>query len=854
MVNVSSKENFENILQQALDIKNKEKSNEIYNRYTSIFSLEISQIYEFLANESTNEKETNLITSKINIFDLPSANILLENKSQYKTENFKSLFAFQNLIAELLKSNLTFNIDPDMYKFSSLTMLLKEFLGKNSICMGLFALKNDTDFKLNELIFKLMKLSKKVLSYPLTNDKNTNAIIRSFRNEINFLMTENNKFIEKMRNNKSDLNNINNHEFHMKQKSDKFKKEISENSLNSQMGNLNPNTGAMDGSISNEVKLENRIKLQQKEIQKLNYELKLAEEEKMKILNNFKKTFNNNNNDSNKNRNRKNPEEIDDDLNDQMEIMSTLNKLQEKLNVMEKQKKQFEEDNLNLTSALNVKIFELEKIKGKNYNLVNNLNSEILNLKNMLNSNKAEMELMRNTKENTVRVKESIVKDSYQKDQIFNEKISDLQKEAEQKVFKASENQMKNFDVERREMKMKTDNLIDEVNELKTSNNELLLKIKKLEFMFKEIKDNFTELMKKYNKETEKFNITDIGSGNLDESRTNSPTKISSKPTPYKGYGVGLSATSKPSIQLINYKNKEEENQNEKPKNLFEQRNQFFNALQIHEKDLEKSLNLEKSKNKLLMEKIKNLRLLSRKLKNLALDYYPYRLIPKENEREDEKTKSLKNLLIEENLDDLLDTNEETSLNKFYEFEISQLRERVKTLEEEKMNSTNKRSNFDFTENFNLDKNPKRGNLQNSNDKEMQMKIMFEIEKLKGKSKNFYNANESANVKEIEKLKFEVKVLKNDLMKMKRNLTGQSYHNDNGDNYNVTNGANVNEIKTRNIELEKMLRKIQNKKEYLDEYVLKLEKENVELKIRVNVAEEQLYGLQDFMKSGQNKY
>jgi hypothetical protein len=785
-----------------------------------------------------------------------------------------------------------------------------------------------------------MKLSKKILCYPLQNDKNINAIFRSFRNEINFLMSENNKLFEKMRNNKTDLNTINNHELLMKQKSDKFQKEILDNNLQNPnpYGDLNLNpfpyslnndgkgiTGGLsvknciEGSLTNDNLLENKIKIQNKEIEKLRYELKLAEEEKMKILNNFKKT---NNNNSKRNRNNNiniNPEDIEDDIKDQMEIMSALNKLQEKLNIMDIQKKELEEENLNLTSALNNQIFEIEKIKGKNFNLVNNLNSEISSLRDLLNSNKAEIEMIRNSKANVVKIKENIVKDSNEKDKFFDEKINEIQQEAEQRIFKNTENQMKNFDRERRDLKLKSDNLIDEVKELKTLNQELIDKNNKLEFMFKEIKNNFIELMKKYDKETEKFNLTDIendnensvdnknngknvnnnASNNINNinninNNTNSNAKSSIKPikpvSVYKPYNAAVVVPKdenkpKPEDQLR--------------KIIFEQRTHFFEKLQINEKDLEKNLNLEKSKNKSLIEKIKNLRLLCRKLKNLALDYYPYKLQDlynsnlnsntekeKEKENENEGTKFIKNLLTEENLDDLLIINEETSLTKFYEYEIIQLRERVKKLEEEKMyitnnkinNNNNKRSNsnFNFEENFanlNSESNKKtyrkNENLnethqsENGINKEIQIKILNEIEKLKGKSKNFYKVNTSVYEKENEKLKFEIKTLKNDLFKLKRNLT-ERIENVNIDLNNVSNGAygnnklNINrdefKNKNQNHELEKVIMKLQVKNEYLNDSVIKLERENVDLKVRVNVAEEQLFNLQEFMRSGKNRY
>ena len=104
---------------------------------TSILTIEISQT---LDNRAT--RDVKVITSRINIFDLPSADILADHfRNLSNSVEYKSIYSFQNMIGDLAKSNN--NALPTIYENSILTKLMKEYIGGNSLTVGLFTLQNN---------------------------------------------------------------------------------------------------------------------------------------------------------------------------------------------------------------------------------------------------------------------------------------------------------------------------------------------------------------------------------------------------------------------------------------------------------------------------------------------------------------------------------------------------------------------------------------------------------------------------------------------------------------------------------------------------------------------------------------
>lgn len=861
-VNITNLENFKSLVKEALVVKNNEKinSNNKFNKSTTIFNIEVSQLYEYKYSSNSNNEEVienNLLTSKINIIDLPSANILIENKNIYNSDEYKSIFAFQNLISELVKSNLTFNIDPDVYEFSKLTKLLKEYIGMNSICFAIFNIKN-SNFLINELIFKIMKLTQKIYCYPIINDKISNVICRRFRNEINYLKNEINKINNNVKNNR----NINqNYQNQLKSKDDKFKNNIDSDDI---FSNGNLNSINLDNNFPLVDQLKNKIKINEQVISRLEQELRLSEEEKMKILNNFNinqagkgniNFSNNMNNHSNSYRDQNSLTYIDEDIREQMEIMNTLNNLQEKLNLIINEKRIIEEDNLNMKSAYVRQTNEIEKIKSKNSNLINNLNNEILQLKNLLNSNKAEIEFLRNSRDNTVQIKDNMVESFENKENIYEDKINEIKREYENRIFDENNNNFKNFEKIKRELSLKNENLLDETFELKKVNQDLVDENRRLSLHNDEIRNNFKDLLSKYDKETQKFNLIDSNKPNINipvnASLNNS--QINNKlNTSNLSNNKNIGQNKAPSNVPVNNGNLANNNINNNPNSIknkiFEQREKYFEVLNLKEKDLEKNLYLEKNKYKNLLDKNKNLKLMIRKLKNLVLDYYPKSLPSNINKNNLNNNQNNEENQIEQilfgDLDQNIDNQENEGVIKFYEFELKQLRERIISLENEnnknKFQSNLNNENKSSSRNYFTEKKFKNNNQNNSENFEnnIQLKILEEIEKLKVNN----NSQSSWHKKELDKIKYENSNLREEIIKLKRQLISSSKFLENGGNNNYNSNSDMQQN-------DKFLKKLQIKNDYLEKTLTKLEKENIELKIRANSAEEQLSNLQIYISN-----
>ena len=111
-----------------------------YNKVTKNATLMIIEITQTLDNKAT--KDVKVITSRINIFDMPSADILAEHfRNLSNSLEYKSIYSFQNMIGDLAKTNN--NALPTVYEGSVLTKLMKEYIGANALCVGLFTLQNN---------------------------------------------------------------------------------------------------------------------------------------------------------------------------------------------------------------------------------------------------------------------------------------------------------------------------------------------------------------------------------------------------------------------------------------------------------------------------------------------------------------------------------------------------------------------------------------------------------------------------------------------------------------------------------------------------------------------------------------
>ena len=87
------------------------------------------------------------------------------------------------MIGDLAKSNG--NSIPTIYENSIVTKLMKEFIGANSICMGIFTLCN-SQYSISNITFKMMKLCSRIECFPVLNDINSINLLKKFRTDISY--------------------------------------------------------------------------------------------------------------------------------------------------------------------------------------------------------------------------------------------------------------------------------------------------------------------------------------------------------------------------------------------------------------------------------------------------------------------------------------------------------------------------------------------------------------------------------------------------------------------------------------------------------------------------------------------
>ncbi len=184
-IGVQSSTHFGDIYTEAMKLKTNFEYGTV-NKSSTIMTIEVSQMLE---NRTT--RDVKYISSRINIFDMPSADLLTEHfRNLQNNPEYKSIFAFQNMCVELAKSHN--NALSTIYEKSVLTKLMKEAIGGNSLNLGIFTLQQN-NYAISQLVFKMMKVCSQVQCFPIVNDTNSNGLLKKFRVEIAYLNKYNSK-------------------------------------------------------------------------------------------------------------------------------------------------------------------------------------------------------------------------------------------------------------------------------------------------------------------------------------------------------------------------------------------------------------------------------------------------------------------------------------------------------------------------------------------------------------------------------------------------------------------------------------------------------------------------------------
>ena len=144
---------------------------------TGVFSLEITQITE-------NGSDTNVLVSRLNIVDLPGCEILNEDPEalrvkQGSTMN-RGIQALNTLMRELSTNP---HGDHVFYEGSTVTQLLRDSFGGNSLTMGIFNVQYGDPIG-STLALRAMKRCQSIMNFPVINDNRTIGLLRKYRIEL----------------------------------------------------------------------------------------------------------------------------------------------------------------------------------------------------------------------------------------------------------------------------------------------------------------------------------------------------------------------------------------------------------------------------------------------------------------------------------------------------------------------------------------------------------------------------------------------------------------------------------------------------------------------------------------------
>ncbi|MCQ2816484.1 MAG: hypothetical protein MJ252_04370 [archaeon] len=760
-----------------------------YNKVTKNSTMLVFEVSQTLENRATNDIKN--IISKITVFDLPSADILGESfRNLSNSIEYRSIYAFQNMLSDLVKSN-NYPI-PTIYENSILTKLMKENIGGNSLCVGIFTLRNN-DFVVSKITFNMMKFCSRIQNFPLLNDFNAIGLLKKFRTDI--------AYYQKFKyNNNVEIN------------PPIIPPGQAENTIRPQIGPDQPLIPQNDPSNNA------RIIFLEKENARLTQNVAELEEER----NNLLKTIANL-----RTRSLNGPESmgpmpmgtmpmgtmqpsmgfmpptvmgdygnvsdklvhIEDDINEVNEIMGTVNKLNDKFKVLEEERKQLAEEVENLRQANQNLTNELNRNQQEGNTLKANSDNEIHNLKELLNSTKNELDYMRNEAEKYRKIQGDLLLEIDEREIQYKKQLEDKEREIEMKMANLSQNEKRRMEAEIREATRKVEHYGEENVELK----------KVIDEMKKE--DNALRVANEALRKT----LRDLLSKKSEGESDNKYSKLT---------------------MMKNYEDRENE--------------------------LMKNLEVEKSKIMNLKEQLRKMRTYARKARNLALDYFPA------NEEIPE--------ILTKDLNAFLDDPENESVIQFLEYEIRALREKVKRMEYE--NTKMKEEFYNPTQrnigggplsqsqplnpggsmvNFNNNGNPFEKNSDKLSEKEIQLKILEELNKLKtGNGSqitpggvNFVGGNSNnlpTNPKEIMDLKSEIRRLSEENKNLKTLINENSVQD-------ISDTKDINNPKAMKMKIT-----------FLEKTIEDLEREKSELNSKCTMFEEQLKNFQEMFNTSTQGY
>ena len=747
-----------------------------YNKVTKNSTLMTIEITQTLDNKAT--KDVKVISSKINIFDLASADILAEHfRNLSNSIEYKSIYSFQNMMGDLAKTNN--NAIPTIYDGSILTKLMKEYIGSNALCLGLFTLQNN-NFAISAITFKMMKLCSRVQNYPILNDVNAMGLLKKFRTDISYY---------------SKFKGSGGYDLRPPIIPKGDNELPTSNKVTSYDGM--PSGGDNQALVARNAFLE-------KENQRLEQALLDSDNEKATLLKTIADL-----------RNRGHDHgggvgggappfmgdkydvsdkllHIEDDITETNQIMGVVNKLNDRFKVLENERKNLAEeveklrlDNQKLTNELN-------RLQSDSNSTKLNSDNEMFNLKELLNSTKNELDYMKNEAEKYRKIQADLLLEIDEREVQYKKQLEDKEREIEMKMIDQNQSEKRRLEAEMREATRKIEHYGEENSELNKALDELKKENKKLTLKNNELRSTMRDIINKTDEE-------------------DNDEMVSNKAKLMKTYTD-------------------------------------------RENELMENLGVQKASNENLKEKLKKMRTYARKARNIALDFYP----PNEELPE----------MLTKDLNTFLEDAENESVIQFLEYEIRELRERNKKLQFE---IDRIKGDYRMPSNTNYNPNnssmapmstkigtmsgtlkntsrvppPGLPNIDNLSEKEIQKKILEEINNLKKNNNGqFNNQNSQINMmpnnnelnQEIARLKNEINRLDEENKKLKMTINDNTLKD-------IESTADLNNPKAMKMKIS-----------FLEKTIEELEKERSELNMRCTMAEEQLKNFQEMFNSTTQGY
>ncbi|KRX05294.1 P-loop containing nucleoside triphosphate hydrolase [Pseudocohnilembus persalinus] len=179
-INVNNRAQVAEILASGVKSRN-QSSNEfgrLASKATGMFTIELLQTSELDTMEQL------VLISRMNFFDLPGSDILLDDPENIRIRQGSSLNKSIISLGGLMKDLSGKRNDYVLYETSVLTHLLKDALGGNSLTLGIFNIQNG-DTRSSSLTLNFLKYARNIFNWPVVNDAKEIGLLKKYRAEVN---------------------------------------------------------------------------------------------------------------------------------------------------------------------------------------------------------------------------------------------------------------------------------------------------------------------------------------------------------------------------------------------------------------------------------------------------------------------------------------------------------------------------------------------------------------------------------------------------------------------------------------------------------------------------------------------